>query len=383
VWWKKIYLWLAGAQKDSLSMKVLLITGSYPPLACGVGDYSCNLAKALAALPEIRVSVLTSIGGGKDHDKEDGIEVFPIMKSWRITEAIKVVKIIWRVSPDIVHIQYPTQGYKDELLPWLLPIIAFLMGKKVVQTWHEVYVNRLDIRLLLKAIVPGGLVVVRPQYREKLHPKLQKILQGKKFAFIRNASAIPKRVLSEREQIEEKRKYVKRQKRLVVFFGFVYPHKGTELLFDIADPDLDQIVIAGQFGGEGDYYQKIIEKASTNPWAGKVTITGFLSSDDVAALLAVADAVILPFRTGGGEWNTSIHGAVLQGAFVLTTSQSSGGFDKKHNVHYSEIDNIQEMKAALSTYAGRRREYDREIDKDEWLQISTDHYSLYEALLAK
>ncbi|HEY4964239.1 MAG TPA: glycosyltransferase [Candidatus Saccharimonadales bacterium] len=374
---------MAGAQKDSLSMKVLLITGSYPPLACGVGDYSCNLAKSLAALPDIRVSVLTSIGGGKDHDKEDGVEIFPIIKSWRIAEAIKVVKVIWRISPDIVHIQYPTQGYKDELLPWLLPIIAFLMGNKVVQTWHEIYINRVDRKLLLKAIVPGGLVVVRPQYREQLHPKVQKILRNTKISFIRNASAIRKRVLSEREQIEEKRKYVKRQKRLVVFFGFLYPPKGVELLFDIADPDLDQIVIAGQFGGDGDYNQKIIDRASMNPWAGKVTITGFLSSDDVAALLAVADAVILPFRTGGGEWNTSIHSAVLQGAFVLTTSQSSCGFDKKHNVYYSEIDNIQEMKSALSNYAGRRREYDPEIDRDEWLKISTDHYSLYEALLAK
>lgn len=364
-------------------MKVLLITGSYPPLACGVGDYSCNLAKELAALSDIRVSVLTSIGGGRDYDKEDGVEIFPIMTSWRITEAIKVVKIIWHVSPDIVHIQYPTQGYKDELLPWLLPIIAFLMGKKVVQTWHEIYINRVDKKLLLKAIVPGGLVVVRPQYREQLHPKVQKILRNTKISFIRNASAIRKRVLSEQEQIEEKIKYVKQQKRLVVFFGFVYPPKGTELLFDIADPDLDQIVIAGQFGGDGDYYQKIIERAATNPWAGKVTVTGFLPSDEVAALLAVADAVILPFRTGGGEWNTSIHGAVLQGAFVLTTSQPSGGFDKKQNVYYSEIDNIQEMKSALNKYAGRRREYNHEIDRDEWLQISTDHCSLYKVLLAK
>lgn len=352
-------------------------------MACGVGDYSCNLAKSLAALPDIRVSVLTSIGGGKDHDKEDGVEIFPIMKSWGIAEAIKVVKIIWRVSPDIVHIQYPTQGYKDELLPWLLPIIAYLMGKKVVQTWHEFYVNKIDKKLSLKAIVPGGLIVVRQQFREKLHPTLQKILRGKIITFIRNASTIRKKILSERERIEEKRKYVKQQKRLMVFFGFLYPPKGVEQLFDIADPDLDQIVIAGQFGGDEDYNQKIIERASMNPWAGKVTITGFLSSDDVAALLAVADAVVLPFRTGGGEWNTSIHSAVLQGTFVLTTSDSSGGFDKKHNVYYSEIDNIQEMKSVLSKYAGRRREYDPEIDRDEWLQISTDHYSLYKALLTK
>jgi glycosyltransferase involved in cell wall biosynthesis len=378
---KEIYFWLVGAQKESLNVKVLLITGSYPPLACGVGDYSCNLANALAAISEIRVGVLTSLGGG-DCDSSGEIKVFPIMASWGIFEVPKVIKTIWKYSPDIVHIQYPTQGYKDALLPWLLPVIAFFMGKKVVQTWHEIYSNRPNPKMVLKALIPSGLIVVRPQHQEKLHPILQWILCRKKIVFIRNASAIPRITLSDWERTEIKSKYIKQQKRLIVFFGFIYEHKGVELLFDIADPDFDQIVIAGQLNDQGGYAKKINDLAISYPWAGKVTITGFLPSMDVAALLSAADAVVLPFRVGGGEWNTSIHSAVLQGTFVITTSESSRGFDKEHNVYYSKIDNVQEMKAALNSYAGKRREYDSDIDKNEWLQIATDHHLLYQSLLA-
>ncbi|MDE3022531.1 MAG: hypothetical protein KGI54_11810 [Pseudomonadota bacterium] len=358
-----------------------MISGSYPPLVCGVGDYSYNLARALADLPKTHVSVLTSTGGCEHNDMGGKIEVISIMKGWRVFELLKVVKVILLTCPDIIHIQYPTQGYKNGLLPLLLPILGFLMRKKIVQTWHEFPIKPFDCNFYLKAIVTGGLVVVRPQYLEMLHPKLRSVLKYKKVVFIRSASAIPKITLNEGEYIKIRKNYIKKQKRLVVFFGFINQNKGTELLFDIADPDLDQIIIAGQFGANEYYNQKIKQRAIQPPWEGKVTITGYISSHDVAALLAVADAVILPFCDGGGIWNTSIHAAELQGAFILTTTRSSIGFDKERNIYFSEIDDIQSMRMALNTYAGKFKKSNCEIENDEWLQIAVEHQNLYKALL--
>ena len=365
-------------------MRVLLVTGSYPPMRCGVGDYSYNLVEALAIDPEIHVGVLTSVSGG-EMGKTDGIEIFPVIKRWSFAEALKIIKIIRHWSPDIVHIQYPTQGYGNGLLPWVLPMICFMMRKKVVQTWHEGYSRRDAPKLFLKSIVPSGLVFVRPQhqYKENLHPLLRWALWKKKAVLIPNASAIPRVDLDEQEKDVLKKQYLKKQKRLVVFFGFVYPHKGVELLFEIADPASDQIVIAGEIDEGGDYPHEIMRRASVGSWIGKVTITGFLPAADVAALLAVADAVIMPFRGGGGEWNTSIHGAVLNGAFVITTSLTQSGYDKKRNVYFAKVDSVQEMRSALSAYAGMRREYDADIDRDEWRQIADEHHSLYESLLSE
>ncbi|MCS5642139.1 MAG: glycosyltransferase [Dehalococcoidia bacterium] len=364
-------------------MRVLLVTGSFPPMKCGVGDYSCNLAKSLAACAEIQIGVLTSVFDSNESERE-GLEVFPIMKSWGLAETLKVIKIIRYWSPDIVHIQYPTGEYRDGLLEWFLPMISFLMRRKVVQTWHEGYSRRNVPKLLLKAVVPGGLVVVRPQYKEKLLPVLRWALRNKRFVFIRNASVFPKIALGEQEKDILRRQYLRTQKRLILFLGFVYPHKGVELLFEIADPALDQIVITGKIVDEGgDYHKEIMRRALAGPWLGKVTITGFLPTADVSALLAVTDAVVLPFRDGGGEWNTSIHAAVLQGTFVITTSVMEKVYDVKRNVYYAGVDNVQEMKSALGDYAGRRRAYDHDVDRDEWGQIAAEHHSSNESLLSQ
>jgi glycosyltransferase involved in cell wall biosynthesis len=363
-------------------VKVLIVTGSFPPMKCGIGDYSFYLANALAADPKIEVAVLTSadakLGGAGER-----IRRFSIVNRWSLTEALKIVDVIRNWSPDIVHIQYPTQGYRHGRLPWFLPAIAFFLGKKVVQTWHEGYSRRDAPELLLKSITPSTLVVVRPGYEGNLHPALHWALWNKQCIYIPNASTISRVTLDERGRQKIRARYLKSQKRLVVFFGFVYPHKGAELLFDIADPATDCVVIAGEMGNDRAHSLEIEQRASAEPWRGKVTATGFLSPADSAALLSAADAVVLPFRHGGGEWNTSIHAAVIQGTFVVTTSLNQTGYDQTRNVYYSKVDAVSEMKTALDTYSGTRRKYDADVDSDEWRNIAIRHRSLYETLLSR
>ena len=363
-------------------MKLLLITGSFPPMKCGVGDYSYRLVGALADDPHFKVAVLTSVAAA-DMAKLDGVEVFPVVKSWDLAEAPKVIKIIRAWKPDIVHIQYPTQGYGKGLLPGILPAMSFLLGTTIVQTWHEGYSRRNAPGLFLRSVAPSGLVVVRPGYKDKLHPLLRWALWNKKCVFIPNASTIPRIDVGEQEKHELRMRYLKSQQRLIVFFGFVYPHKGVDLLFEISNPESDAIVIAGEIGDGGEYFQKIKRRTLTPPWLGKVTITGFLPSGEVAGLLAAADAVILPFRDGGGEWNTSLHAAGLQGSFVITTSRDRNGYDSEHNVYYAKLNDVQEMRSALDGHAGTRREHSTDMVGGEWHRIAVQHRSLYETLLSK
>ena len=171
-------------------------------------------------------------------------------------------------------------------------------------------------------------------------------------------------------------------KRLIIFFGFIYPNKGIELLFEIADPSSDQIVIAGEIGTDSSYYQSILNKSAIKTWADKATVIGFIPATDISALLAVADAVVLPFRSGGGEWNRgSVKASVTHGAFTITTSQTKNGYDKKHNIYYAKVDDVQEMKSAMNTHAGKRRDYDTDIDKDEWRDIANQHIKIYQEMI--
>jgi len=105
-------------------------------------------------------------------------------------------------------------------------MIAYLMGVRVVQTWHEGYSRRDAAGFLLKAVVPSSIVVVRPEYKKELRPLFRWIATKKKFVFIRNASSIPKVVLVDAEKAELRAHYLRGQKRLVVFSDLSIPTKG-------------------------------------------------------------------------------------------------------------------------------------------------------------
>ena len=361
-------------------MRVLLISGSYPPMKCGVGDYTYHLAEALAASREFHVGVLTSQAVARTSPAR--VEILRDMPSWGVRNAWLAMRLLRSWKPDVVHIQFPTQGYGYGRLPTLLPLIARLLDIKVVQTWHESTSLRGAVSFLLRAVVPGKVVVVRPNFREALHPILRAMLFRKEPVFIANASSIPRsRLDAEQRQVERRVRLGGRQ-RLIVFFGFVYPFKGVDLLFDIANPSTDRIIIAGELDRESDYGRRLLQAATSAPWAGKVDFAGFLPSDAIADLLAMSDAVVLPFRRGGGEWNTSIHGAIVNDAYVVTTSEHRHGFDAQSGVHYSPIDDVSDMKIALSLAEQRaRKSFAADVDGNSWHAIAHSHANLYRGLV--
>jgi glycosyltransferase involved in cell wall biosynthesis len=356
-------------------MRILLVSGSLPPLRCGVGDYTLSLAHALAAIPDAEVAILSSRGAALDPAAR--IQIFPVMNAWRLRE----MNAFWRTMrawrPDILHIQYPTQGYGRGFLPTFIPLIAFIAGIRVVRTWHEIP-NFLDIpAFIFEAIVPGPHVVVRPQFERRLHPILRFLLKNKSGKFIMNASSIPRSDSNRHERQIIRQRLLKEKSRLIVYFGFIYPFKGVEQLFEIANPETDRLVIAGEAGVDQEYYSQLQIRAEEPQWRGSVIFTGFLSERELANTLSAADAVVLPFRRGGGIWNTSIHAAVLQGSTVISTSREIYGLDDRRNLYFSAPDDVEDMKGALNLLAGRRRRFDPEIDRDEWRHIAEQHVALY------
>jgi len=99
---------------------------------------------------------------------------------------------------------------------------------------------------------------------KQITPYVALALWKKKPVFIRSASTIPRIDLSEQEKHVLRMHTYKNKLRLIVFFGFASPEKGVELLFDIADPVSDHIVIAGEIDKGGDYYRDIMRRASLN-----------------------------------------------------------------------------------------------------------------------
>lgn len=364
-------------------MKVLLITGSYPPENCGVGDYTASLARGLAALPGYEVHVLTSRHPDAREvaaDISGGPVIHRRISGQGITCLRQVLTVIKDIEPEITHVQYPTQGFAGKLFPWMIPLLCQLAGSRVVQTWHESFALwRLPMVALL-ALVPGFTVVVRPDFLKDLHPGYNWIAHIRDVVYIRSASSIPEARLTESEK-RELRSHYPAGKKLLVFFGFLYPGKGVDQIFEFADPLQWHLVIAGAIPEDQGYLRELQCRSRYPDWRGNVTFAGPLPAMEIAQLLAVADGIALPFEMGGGEWNSSLQAAIANRTFVITTSTKKNGYEVTTDTYYAEPGNIEEMRRALQLKLTGALQPDRPTQRvDGWQRIAGEHHAVYRQL---
>jgi len=348
-------------------------------MKCGVGDYTAHLAKALSRRTDTTVAVLTDVSATPTPSDFE-FEVFPVARGWRMADVSRIGLAARRWRPDIVHIQYPTQGYGRSYLPWLLPSLFRILDLPVVQTWHGYDSRRMSRCFLPNSVLAGGLIVVRQEYFDMMTPFYRWLNRRKYVKFIPNASTIPCTQLTEKEKSDLRSRFSEARSKLVVFFGFAYPDRGVELLFRVADPAQHHLVLISDLHLNDEYQKSILDYANREPWAGNVAVTGYLPAEEVGRILAAADAVVLPFRDGGGMWNTSIRAGVTQGTFVLTTARERHGYDSKDNVYYARPDDVADMQDALRTFISRRNNKIGGGMNRDWDSIAQAHTLFYETV---
>ena len=367
---------MAGAQEDDPLVKILIVTGSFPPAKCGVGEYSSHLAKALTEGRSSRVGILTTSSRGPAETTESGIEVFRRIPDWTLSSLPPALRFIADDQPDCVHIQYPTQGY-DGPLAMVLPVFLRLQHIPVVQTWHEHYSECAALGWP-NLLACDALIHVQPDLPRRLPRWVRIALGNTPVRFIRNASTIPvDRV--DRNEVSRLKREISPDRPLVCFFGFANPNKGVERLFGIADPAAHHLVLLCDLDDTNPYQSGILRMARERPWAGHVTVTGFLPAERVAAHLAAADAVVFPFLNGAGEWNTSLQAAASTGAFTLATTRDPAryGYDAAANLFYCGCDALSEMRDALGRYVGRRV---APRTGSPWNDIASAHEDVYRSV---
>ncbi len=144
-------------------------------MKCGVGDYTAKLAQALAYTADTTVAVLVDIAASQTDAAAPSLEILPIAHGWTFSDLPAILRTVRKWRPDIIHMQYPGQGYGAHKLPWLLPsILAIVLRKPIVQTWHEYYTQttlpmlKTSLLNLLNAILPGKVIVVRPHFQKMM-----------------------------------------------------------------------------------------------------------------------------------------------------------------------------------------------------------------------
>ena len=267
-------------------LRVTLVTGSFPPDHCGVGDYSARLAEALGEMG-VHVDVLH---GGQ----------------WNLRRLPALIRDLDRLRPDLVHIQYPTIGYGRGLAPQGL---AGLIRKwPVVTTIHEFSQSHALRQLALLPFSHGaGLVFTTDQERCAYQIRCRRI-RGI-IATIPIGSNVPFHPSLVRDE------------KHVVFFGLIRPNRGIEDVLDLARIVKDQgLGLSIEIIGNDDIryldYSKQLQQTARSM---NVQWTPGLSLEQVGARLGRARFAYLPYPDGASPRRGSLLAALGNGAVVLTT----------------------------------------------------------------
>jgi glycosyltransferase involved in cell wall biosynthesis len=234
------------------------------------------------------------------------------------------------------------------------------------------------------ALTGGDVIVTRPDYRKRTPSWYRALLIHKRLEHIPIGSSIPRAELSPVDRQAVRARYGPPGKTLLAFFGFPYEHKGIDDLLAILDPRTQHLLLIGALSQRDSYQRELGHRLGGPEFAAAVTVTGFLPAEEVARALAAVDAVVLPFRKGGGVSNSSLKAAMLQGTFVLTTSTDRRGFDESTNVYYTRPGDRDEMARALAAHVGSRPPLtDTAGSVPAWTEIAQRHRSFYQRHLRR
>lgn len=305
-------------------MRIGIITGEYPPMQGGVGDYTQLLARQLAGRGH-HVFLFTS---AQSHESDPAIHITNTIKKWRWSAIRAIQKWAKTHKLDIISLQFETAAYAMSPFIHFLPQMVRL---PVVTTFHDLLfpylfpkagaLRPMIVRHL--ANCSAGVIVTNHEDYMQLdsHPNLTLIPLG---------NLVPADLPADYDRITwRNRAGANADDFLIAYFGFINHSKGVEILLeDLAylrqcGYPFRLVMIGGKTGSSdptnADYAQKIDALITQLGLDDAVTWTGFVDNAQVNAYLDASDVVCLPFRDGCSYRRSSLLAAIHRGCAIITT----------------------------------------------------------------
>ena len=320
-------------------MRVLYITGEYPPNQGGIADYTAILRSELRAL-DVTSEVLTSSDCASTEST-----VHPVVGSWGFPFWGVAQQIISERQIDVVHIQYQTAAFDLKpainLLPWYLR--RRTPRPAIVTTFHDLRVPYLfpkagPLRRWVTHMLgrhSDAIIFTNREDREEWDTAVDAGVPSSKKTPAHqvdvgpNIAEVP--ITAARRQALRAAYGVPANAFLVGFFGFVNLTKGLDTLFEavriLRDQDIPVrvLIIGGSLGASDPYnavYQEHLQRIIYRLRLDTEDIllsTGYLSAADASHALATCDAMALPFADGVSLRRASMLAALDHGLPVVTT----------------------------------------------------------------
>jgi glycosyltransferase involved in cell wall biosynthesis len=315
-------------------MKVLFVTGEFPPMQGGVGDYTRELGLALHDLG-CEVHVATSVQAGP----APGLTVHPVVERWGWGCWRTLLELVRRHRPDVVHVQYQAAAYAmhPAINFWPRRLHRTGAGRpRTAVTFHDLKVpylfpkaGPLRRRVITELARQSDVAITTNQQDfESLRRDL-----GSALALIPIGSNITPRMPADYERDAWRARWgVGPGEFLLCFFGFINDRKGVATLLHalhllMANPDRTAeprlLFLGGQTGASDPtnvaYLARMQALIAELGLAERIRWTGYLPADEISASFAAADLCVLPFRDGASFLHGTFHAALAHGVPILTT----------------------------------------------------------------
>jgi glycosyltransferase involved in cell wall biosynthesis len=416
-------------------MKILVVSGEYPPMNGGVGRYTKNLVHAIAKKPNVEVSVAIGGGGG---DATAPITSDPSTDSNNVTvyhgvvrkgdkrNSERILQIVSETKPDVVNIQYERGLYEIDTTIrhtfWRLmhgsTLDRFYKMSPVptVSTLHTVFPQdeyyayikeratrkegrfgflpqplRVAIRRWVMKQRYDLLLQVVSQSDGVISPArtLQEVVRRGTVIYHGAEPAIELSSLSSR--INDKKEFRKEfglplDKILLLAFGYAGSYKGFDVLAKLRLPYGWSLVVK-QTKHERGFEKPIELGGGKNEGVNNVISLnlGYLDDTKMSKLFFACDAIIFPYKIvsiSGVMFDALAHGLPFVASdlrFFKEFAKMGLGIVCKRNT--------QSFERSISTLALEYNEYKTRVEQFcsilQWSNVANKHLEFFSGLISQ
>ncbi len=319
-------------------MRIMMITGEYPPMEGGVGDFTRQISRALHDRGH-EIHVLTSEDPEQPEEEErDRTIIHRALDSWSWVAHNKITQWIDTLNPDVVNIQYQAAAYQ---LRGSINLFPRWQGRHmripIVSTFHDLRPPYLFPKagalrqwaITQMAAYSDGVIVTNGEDYNELSERLKDEELPRMRLIHIGSNIAPHPPDGYHRGIWRTQHNIAEDALLVGFFGFLNESKGIETLLkavhQLRKQDVPaQLIFIGGRTGTSDvtniaYAEKIDGLIEELALTDVVQRTGFVPPQEVSAALLATDVCALPYRDGVSLWRGTLHACLVHGCAIVTT----------------------------------------------------------------
>ena len=323
-------------------MKIGLITGEYPPLQGGVGDFTRELARALIAAGHEAQVVTTAVSHQQSAispSREDDVVVQRVVSSWGTRCWGQIANLAHHECFDVLDIQYEPAAYAMQVGVNFLPgaWVRRVIKVPIVATFHDLLVPYLfpkagSLRWKIVEYLAhhsDAVIVTNDEDRARLS-KVHAKRPISDLHLVPIGSNIDPASAGEFDRAATRARWgIRPAEQILGYFGFLSLSKGgsdlmqaLKILSDRGLP-VKLLLIGGRTGSSdpanAEYAAQVEHLIESLGVKDRLITTGYLEPREVSHALLTCDVMALPYVDGASLRRGSLLAAIAHGQAIVTT----------------------------------------------------------------